>query len=58
MSWISTDKSSRPSAIQCREAAGAGDVPELIAELDALRQKGLITDAEFEEKKEQLLDRI
>lgn len=40
------------------ETAGAGDVPELIAELDALRQKGLITDAEFEEKKEQLLNRI
>jgi uncharacterized membrane protein YdbT with pleckstrin-like domain len=47
------------AAVEARtEAAGVGDVPELIAELDALRQKGLITDAEFEEKKEQLLDRI
>ncbi len=36
----------------------AGDVPELIAELDELRQKGSITDAEFEEKKRQLLDKI
>ncbi|RLC98124.1 MAG: hypothetical protein DRI77_05745 [Chloroflexi bacterium] len=36
----------------------AGDVPDLIAELDELRQKGLITDAEFGEKKQQLLDRI
>ncbi len=40
------------------KAPDAGDVPELIAELDELRQKGLITDAEFEEKKQQLLDRI
>jgi len=40
------------------EAPSAGDVPELIAELDELRQKGIITDAEFEEKKQQLLARI
>jgi uncharacterized membrane protein YdbT with pleckstrin-like domain len=40
------------------EAPGAGDVPELIAELDELCRKGVITDAEFEEKKRQLLDRI
>jgi len=40
------------------EASGAGDVPELIAELDELRQKSLITDAEFEQKKQRLLDRI
>jgi hypothetical protein len=35
-----------------------GDVPALIAELDELRQKGLITDTEFEEKKRQLLDKL
>lgn len=40
------------------EAPDAGDVPELIAELDELRQKGMITDVEFEEKKQQLLARI
>jgi hypothetical protein len=33
-------------------------VPELIAELDELRAKGLLTDAEFEDKKRKLLDRI
>jgi len=36
----------------------AADIPELIAGLDELRQKGAITDAEFEEKKQQLLTRI
>jgi len=40
------------------EGPSAGDVPELIAELDELRQKGVITDAEFQEKKQQLLDKI
>ena len=36
----------------------AGDIPELIGELDELRKKGLITDAEFQEKKAKLLSRI
>lgn len=40
------------------EAPTAGDVPELIAELDELRKKGLLTDAEFQEKKAKLLARI
>lgn len=40
------------------EVPGAGSVPELIAELDELRQRGVITDAEFEEKKQQLLGKI
>jgi uncharacterized membrane protein YdbT with pleckstrin-like domain len=35
-----------------------GDIPELIAELDELRRKGIITDQEFEEKKDNLLSRI
>jgi len=35
-----------------------GDVTDLIAELDELRQKGSITTAEFEAKKQQLLARI
>ncbi|MBL7064544.1 MAG: PH domain-containing protein [Anaerolineae bacterium] len=40
------------------EAPNAGDIPELIAELDELRQKGMISDVEFEEKKQQLLARL
>lgn len=36
----------------------AADVPELIEELDELRKKGLLTDAEFQEKKRKLLDKI
>ena len=39
-------------------APSAADIPELIAELDGLRQKGLLTDAEFQEKRRKLLDRI
>ncbi len=39
-------------------APTAGDVPELIAELDELRKKGLITEAEFQEKKAKLLAQI
>ena len=41
-----------------KEAPGTSEIPDLIAELDELRKKGLITDAEFAEKKKQLLDRI
>lgn len=40
------------------EAPGAGDIPELIAELDELRQKGVLTEAEFAAKKDELLRRI
>jgi uncharacterized membrane protein YdbT with pleckstrin-like domain len=35
-----------------------GDIPELIAELDELRRRGIITDQEFAEKKADLLKRI
>jgi len=48
----------RAGRVLSAEAPSAGDVPELIAELDELRQKGVITDAEFEEKKRQLLAKI
>jgi uncharacterized membrane protein YdbT with pleckstrin-like domain len=41
-----------------RETPSASEIPDLIAELDELRKKGLITDVEFAEKKKQLLDRI
>ena len=40
------------------EALDASHVPELIAGLDELRQKGVITDVEFEEKKQRLLAKI
>jgi uncharacterized membrane protein YdbT with pleckstrin-like domain len=39
-------------------APASGDIPELIAELDELRKKGIINDAEFESKKAELLKRM
>jgi uncharacterized membrane protein YdbT with pleckstrin-like domain len=48
----------RAKRVLSTEAPGAGDVPELIAELDELRQKKIITDVEFEKKKQELLDAI
>ena len=48
-----------------RPAGGGGatiertdDIPELIKELADLRDKGLISEAEFQTKKRDLLDRI
>jgi hypothetical protein len=35
-----------------------GDIPELIAELDELRQKGIISEEEFQAKKTELLARL
>lgn len=40
------------------EAPHAGDIPELIAELDELRKKGIITNREFQEKKQTLLAKL
>ena len=40
------------------EALPADDIPELIAELDELRQKGVISEEEFQSKKTELLDRL
>jgi hypothetical protein len=39
-------------------AHGKADIPDLIAELDGLRQKGIISDAEFQVKKQELLGRL
>lgn len=39
-------------------APSEGDIPELIAELDALRQKGILTEEEFQKKKAELLARL
>jgi hypothetical protein len=55
--------SSRPEGAKPKgqEKAGPPDVntvPELIAELDDLRKRGLLTDEEFQDKKRKLLDRI
>ena len=36
----------------------AGDIPELIAELDELRRKGLISEQEFAEKRQKLMGRL
>lgn len=35
-----------------------GDVPTLIAELDALRKQGVLTEEEFQQKKAQLLAKM
>jgi hypothetical protein len=39
-------------------AAPVPDVPSLIAQLDGLRQHGLLTEAEFQAKKAQLLAKM
>ncbi len=44
--------------VLAEEPPKAGDIPELIAELDELRKRGIITDTEFEEKKKALLDKL
>ncbi|MBN1316269.1 MAG: PH domain-containing protein [Anaerolineales bacterium] len=36
----------------------AGDIPELIAELDELRSRGVLSQEEFDKKKKDLLDRL
>jgi hypothetical protein len=48
----------RAKRVLTEEAPTMGDIPELIAELDELRKKGIITDQEFETKKADLLNRI
>lgn len=39
-------------------AGGAGNIPELIAQLETLRQQGVLTEAEFQTKKAQLLAKL
>ena len=41
-----------------RPARGAESIPEQIAQLDELRQQGALTQAEFDAKKQELLDRM
>jgi len=48
----------RAKRVLAAEPPTAGDIPELIAELDELRQRDIISQAEFDKKKKDLLDRI
>jgi hypothetical protein len=48
----------RSRRVLSEEAPSGGDIPELIAELDELRQKGIITNEEFQEKKDALLAKL
>lgn len=45
-----------PAAIS--PALSRNDIPELIAELDELRKKGILSDAEFDAKKAELLKQL
>ena len=40
------------------QAAAITDIPSLIARLDDLRKKGLLTEAEFQQKKTELLAKM
>jgi membrane protein YdbS with pleckstrin-like domain len=48
----------RARRVLSEEAPAGRDIPELIAELDELRQKGIITNEEFQEKKDALLAKL
>ncbi len=48
----------KANRVLAEEAPAAGDIPELIAELDELRKRGIITDDEFQEKKRALLEKL
>jgi hypothetical protein len=51
---FATDKAAEPGDV----ATSKDDIPELIAELDELRQKGIISEEEFQAKKTELLARL
>lgn len=53
-----SDFGARETRVLQSDAAVKGDIPELIGELDELRKKGVINDAEFEAKKADLLKRM
>lgn len=48
----------RARRVLAEEAPTKGDIPELIAELDELRKRGIITDEEFQDKKKALLEKL
>lgn len=47
--------SERPGSRQ--DSMDADDIPHVLAELDALRKQGILTEEEFQAKKQQLLDK-
>lgn len=49
---------SRAKRLLASEAPTSGDIPELIAELDELRKRDVISQDEFDKKKRDLLDRL
>lgn len=58
-----TEMLNQKQALGMDERAGAplpstSDIPSLIAALDALRQRGILTEAEFQQKKTELLARM
>lgn len=53
-----TDFGAREKRVLTSDAPTKGDIPELIAELDELRQKGIISQTEFDVKKAELLMRL
>ncbi|MBI5876468.1 MAG: PH domain-containing protein [Chloroflexi bacterium] len=55
---VMNDVGAREKRILESDAPTKGDIPELIAELDELRKKGIINDAEFAAKKDDLLKRM
>lgn len=48
----------RAKRVLASEPPTSGDIPELIAELDELRKRDVISQAEFDKKKKELLDRL
>jgi uncharacterized membrane protein YdbT with pleckstrin-like domain len=48
----------KATRVMSEEAPSAGDIPELIAELDELRKRGIITHEEFQDKKRALLAKL
>lgn len=57
-----TEMLNQKEALGMDERIGRGetrqDIPSLIAALDALRQRGILTDAEFQQKKAELLSKM
>jgi uncharacterized membrane protein YdbT with pleckstrin-like domain len=48
----------RTKRLLASEPPTGRDIPELIAELDELRQRDILSQAEFDKKKQELLDRL
>jgi uncharacterized membrane protein YdbT with pleckstrin-like domain len=56
---VELDRMRRPTANGPAPAdGGRSSIPDQIEQLDGLRRRGLITEAEFQAKKAQLLDRL